>query len=68
MSDPLRDLPEFVAAVEARLERGRREYGDRSFGAPPDDLMREIAEECLDLACWGYVLWCRVEGMRRMGR
>ena len=61
-----RVLAEFVGALESRLLVGQREYGGRSFtdAVAHDEILREISEECLDLAGWSYILWCRVERIR----
>jgi hypothetical protein len=64
-ADPLTAWPAFAAEVRARLEQGRAAYGDRSFSADPDELLRELQQEALDLAGWGFVLYRRIEGMRR---
>lgn len=66
MTDPLDDWPAFVAEVSARLETGRAAYGDRSFAADPSALVAELEQEALDLAGWGYVLWCRLRVMREV--
>ena len=59
------NFDDFVAAVAARLEQGRREYSDVSFHRPPVELVDEVAQECLDLAGWGFVLWCRVRDLKK---
>ena len=64
MADPLDRLPAFEAAVRTRLDAGRVAYGDKSFSADPKALVDELQQEALDLAGWGYVLWCRLESMR----
>jgi hypothetical protein len=63
-ADPLAAWPGFAAEVRARLEQGRADYGDRSFSADPDELLRELQQEALDLAGWGFVLYRRIEAMR----
>lgn len=65
MGDPLDTFPAFVERVQARLEQGRAQYGDRSFDAEPAVLLAELQAEALDLAGWGFVLWHRLERMRR---
>lgn len=62
--DPLDSWPDFAAAVLARLEQGRAAYGDRSFSADSDELLRELQQGALDLAGWGFVLYRRIEAMR----
>lgn len=64
MTDRCEQFATFVAEVSRRLEAGARAYGDRSFGADPSQLVREIEQEALDLAGWGFVLWSRLRAMR----
>lgn len=53
--------PQFVAMVEARLERGVRDYGDKSFSRAPASLIGEIKQELLDVCGWGFILWDRLD-------
>lgn len=64
MSDPLDRWPAFASEVRARLEAGRAEYGDKSFHRDPDELLRELQQEALDLAGWGFILFARLEAAR----
>lgn len=59
--DPLDAWPAFANAVRARLDQGQRTYGDASFHRDPAELLGELAQEALDLAGWGFVLWRRVQ-------
>lgn len=59
--DPLDAWPAFAETVRKRLEAGRATYGDKSFERPPAELVAELQQEALDLAGWGFVLWCRLE-------
>jgi hypothetical protein len=61
--DPLASWPAFAEAVRVRLEAGREAYGDRSFALPPSVLVGELEAEALDLAGWGFVLWCRLRAL-----
>lgn len=54
----------FASCVAKRLEVGAREYGDRSFSRAPAELVAEMQDEALDVAGWGFVLWCRLQRMR----
>ena len=54
----------FGEAVAARLDKGRREYGDRSFDRPTRELLAEIEEELLNVCGWSFVLSRRI---RRLG-
>jgi len=56
----------FVAQIEARMEAGRREYGEKSFSRDPLELLAEIREELADVAGWSFILWCRLREMERM--
>lgn len=51
------NIEEWVAMVEAKMARGREEYGDGSFMRPPSEIVAELTEEAVDLAGWGFVLW-----------
>ncbi|MEP7049461.1 MAG: hypothetical protein ABJB12_03870 [Pseudomonadota bacterium] len=62
--DALSRWPAFAESVRGRLEAGRAAYGDKSFNRPPAELIGELQQEALDLAGWGFVLWCRLEAMR----
>lgn len=69
MTTPISDaslprLSEFTAALHGRVSRGRDTYGDSSFHRPFADVLEEIEEELLDVAGWGFVLWCRVRALR----
>lgn len=65
MKDTLKDFRLFADFVLSRLEAGREEYGDQSFGTPMNMTLEEIEEECLDICGWGYILWLKVYRMRR---
>ena len=49
-----------ASAVAARLEKGAKGYGDRSFDEPIDHLTTMILEEAIDEVAWLFVLWVRV--------
>lgn len=55
----------FIAALRARLDAGRQEYGPESFTRSPTELRAEIEEELLDVAGWAFVLWVRVRHLDR---
>jgi len=56
--------PLFASCVAARLEAGRREYGDKSFSREPTELVREVEEELFDVAGWAFILWSRMRDVR----
>lgn len=64
MVDPLDEWDQWQRECRGRLEAGRLEYGDRSFSADPDELAREIEEECQDMAVWSYILSRRARRLR----
>jgi hypothetical protein len=61
--DHQRHFPDFAEAVRARLMKGAVVYEDRSFSKDPADLLEELRQEALDLAGWGFVLYCRLQAM-----
>lgn len=65
MTRPLDRFPEFAEHVLARLRTGEHEYHDRSFSCAPPELIGELEQEALDLAGWGFVLWCRLRRLRQ---
>jgi len=54
----------FVERLRARLMKGMVAYENKSFSKSPDALLEELKQEALDLAGWGFILWCRLEKMR----
>lgn len=62
MSRP--DRAEFFEALNAKLDRGERQYGEASFERPAPSLVTELEAEALDLAGWGYILWVRLRSLR----
>ena len=63
------DLERFVARLRAKLERGAREYGDRSLSRPLTELLTEVEDELVDTAGWALLIWTRLQRLRsRLGR
>lgn len=56
---------EFTSALNEKMEKGFKEYGDRSFSRPPIELLDEIEQEAMDIVGWGYILWCRLEELKK---
>ena len=54
----------FVEQVRTRLQKGARQYGDRSFTRPVPELVGEIQEELADVCGWSFILWTRLERLR----
>jgi hypothetical protein len=59
------ELVEFISRLQDRVAQGDRSYGDHSFSRNPLALITEIQEELLDVAGWGFILWTRLEGIRK---
>lgn len=60
--------PEFSGRVLERLHRGKSEYGDGSFLTSLESTPEEIAQECLDVAGWAFILYCKVKRMEGLTR
>ena len=61
----LERFDEFTARIRARLEMGKRVYGDSSFERPPVSLVEEIRQEVLDVAGWSFILYERLAELER---
>ena len=57
----VRKWPMYECLVRDRLLVGADLYGDTSFTRPPNELVKEIAEELLDVSGWAFILWCRIQ-------
>ena len=55
----------FIQALDKKLERGFHDYGDKSFSRPTNELLDELQQECLDLAGWGFILWVKIEELKK---
>ena len=55
----------FVSILDERMKQGFKDYGDKSFGRPPIELINELQQEALDICGWGYILWCRFEDLKK---
>lgn len=62
MSD---DFEAYRTALEARMDKGKGEYENKSWNAEPIKLLDEVMEELVDAAGWAGILWCRLYRMRR---
>lgn len=58
-------LPQFQADMTARAHQGKIEYGDKSFSRDPIELCREVQQECIDNANWAWILWVRLENIKK---
>ena len=61
-------LLDFQRACRERMAQGAIDYGDRSFGADPEDLLTEVLSELEDCANWSFILWCRVRDLSTRAR
>ena len=65
LTDRIAAKAEFFELLEARLEQGAIEYGDRSFSAEcPTKLIDEINEELIDIVGWAVPLHARLLQLR----
>lgn len=55
----------YFDALDKRLEQGQKEYGDKSFCESTSELLDEIQQEVLDIAGWSYILWERLERLKK---
>lgn len=55
----------FFDKLHQKLEQGAREHGDKSFDLTSNRLVEELQAEALDLAGWGWILWDRLERLRK---
>lgn len=62
--EALQRWPEYTAEVFARLEMGKRTYGDDSFERPLERLLVEIQQELMDVCGWSFIMWSRIEAMK----
>ena len=60
----LAQWPEFADEIYARLNMGRRTYGDDSFDRPLERLVIEIQQELMDVCGWSFIMWRRLEEMK----
>lgn len=51
----------FLRELEARLNKGAQEYGNKSFNRSFKDLTDEVLQEYLDIAGWAYVGWAKAK-------
>jgi hypothetical protein len=58
------DVERFVERLRAKLDRGAREYGERSFSRPLTELLTEVEDELIDTAGWSLLIWSRLERLR----
>lgn len=58
------EVNEFYSRVWARLVAGEREYGGSAAIRPGIELAKELEEEALDLAGWGFWAWKRARRLR----
>ena len=59
------DFSTFKQLLDAKVELGSRNYGDSSFNLPADATVAELQAELLDVCGWGFVLWVRMERLKR---
>lgn len=60
----VRKWPMYECLVKDRLLVGADLYGDASFTRPPNELLKEIAEELMDVTGWSFILWTRIQELQ----
>ncbi len=68
LADRIAAKAEFFELLEARLEQGAIEYGDRSFSECPTKLIDEIGEELIDIVGWAVPLYARLQQLRKQAQ
>lgn len=58
-------LPQYQDEMTARAHRGKLDYGDRSFSLDPIELCGEVQQECVDISVWAWILWVRLENIKK---
>jgi len=64
-SETRAELAQFITRLSKRIEKGEDEYGDTSFDLPMDNILCEIEDELLDICGWTFVLFVRLEKLRK---
>jgi hypothetical protein len=59
-----RDWPRFQERVRARVEQGKRDYGDSSFLRSTPEVLDELQQEIEDINGWAFLIWSRIETFR----
>jgi len=66
MSDEQRAEQEiYFGELRSRLKVGAECYGEKSFDKTDGRLLQEIQEEILDIAGWSYILWAKIERLKK---
>ena len=55
----------YFKELRNRLVVGAQCYGDKSFTKTNQRLIQEIQEEILDIAGWSYILWEKLERLKK---
>ncbi len=55
----------YFAELRSRLKVGAECYGEKSFDKTNGRLLQEIQEEILDIAGWSYILWAKIERLKK---
>ena len=59
---------QFITELDAKMLKGYREYSDKSFDLPPEELIRELTEEVLDISGWGLILYVKLKEMENAAK
>lgn len=55
----------YFDALRERLRVGAECYGEKSFDKTDGRLLQEIQEEILDIAGWSYILWAKINRLKK---
>jgi hypothetical protein len=59
------DYYAFRRALDIKVEDGAVRYGNKSFTLPVLSTLDEIEAEMLDICGWSFILWCRLQGIKK---
>ena len=57
--------PVFENSIRHRLLTGASTYGDSSFSRSDIELLDEVAQELFDVVGWAFILWCKIDNLKK---
>ena len=62
----MKDFIKFSRFMQSGLKQGEKEYGKYNFLKESNDkILTDIQEECRDIANYSYMLWYKIEKMKK---
>ena len=62
-----KEFNDFSSFMKKGLEKGTKEYGKYSFLKKDDEnLLIDIQEECRDIANYAFMLWMKIEMLKKV--